>query len=107
MRLSPPCFISLFTPVFKRSLPELRQLRYFVCVLEQGSTVQPWAALGRIANATQDFPGSGIAGAQVRRANALCSLSDDELSAAALATRVCWPTVHARWCGQVNGQAFC
>ncbi|MDO9195443.1 LysR substrate-binding domain-containing protein [Rhodoferax sp.] len=53
-----------------------------------GSTVQPWAALGRIADAAQRFQWSEIADAQVRRTNALCSLSDDELSPAALATRV-------------------
>jgi LysR family tcuABC transcriptional regulator len=53
-----------------------------------GSTVQPWAALGRIAEAAQCFQWSEIADAQVRRTNALCSLSDDELSPAALATRV-------------------
>jgi LysR family tcuABC transcriptional regulator len=53
-----------------------------------GSTVQPWAALGRIADAAQRFQWSQIADAQVCRTNALCSLSDDELSPAALATRV-------------------
>lgn len=53
-----------------------------------GSTVQPWAALGRIADAAQRFQWSEIADVQVRRTNALCSLSDDELSPAALATRV-------------------
>ena len=53
-----------------------------------GSTVQPWAALGRIVDAAQRFQWSEIADAQVRRTNALCSLSDDELSPAALATRV-------------------
>lgn len=53
-----------------------------------GSTVQPWAALGRVADAEQAFHWSEIADPQVRRSNALCSLSDDELSPAALATRV-------------------
>jgi len=53
-----------------------------------GSTVQPWAALGRVTDAAQRFHWSEIADAQVRRTNALCSLSDDELSPAALATRV-------------------
>ena len=53
-----------------------------------GSTVQPWAALGRVTDAVQRFEWSEIADAQVRRTNALCSLSDDELSPAALATRV-------------------
>lgn len=53
-----------------------------------GSTVQPWAALGRIADAAQRFQWLEIADARVCRGNALCSLSDDELSPAALATRV-------------------
>ncbi len=53
-----------------------------------GSTVQPWAALGRIADASQRFQWGEIVDAQVLRTNALCSLSDDELSPAALATRV-------------------
>lgn len=53
-----------------------------------GSTVQPWAALGRVTDAAQRFQWSEIADAQVRRTNALCSLSDDELSPAALAARV-------------------
>ena len=53
-----------------------------------GHTVQPWAALGRIAGAEKHFAWLEISDAQVRRSNALCSLSDDELSPAALATRV-------------------
>lgn len=53
-----------------------------------GCTVQPWAALGRVQNAALRLQWSEIADAQVRRSNALCSLSDDELSPAALATRV-------------------
>ncbi|MBC7610527.1 MAG: LysR family transcriptional regulator [Polaromonas sp.] len=53
-----------------------------------GCTVQPWAALGRVQNAAQRLQWTEIADAQVRRSNALCSLSDDELSPAALATRV-------------------
>jgi LysR family tcuABC transcriptional regulator len=53
-----------------------------------GSTVQPWAALGRVTDAAQRYQWSEIADAQVFRTNALCSLSDDELSPAALATRV-------------------
>ena len=53
-----------------------------------GSTVQPWAALGRLQDAALRLQWSEIADAQVRRSNALCSLSDDELSPAALATRV-------------------
>lgn len=53
-----------------------------------GCTVQPWAALGRVHNAAQRLQWAAIADAQVHRSNALCSLSDDELSPAALATRV-------------------
>ena len=53
-----------------------------------GHTVQPWAALGRITEADKHFAWREITDTQVRRSNALCSLSDDELSPAALATRV-------------------
>jgi len=53
-----------------------------------GSTVQPWAALGRVHHAAQCLQWAEIMDPQVRRSNALCSLSDDELSPAALATRV-------------------
>lgn len=53
-----------------------------------GCTVQPWAALGRVQNAAQRLQWAEITDAQVHRSNALCSLSDDELSPAALATRV-------------------
>ena len=53
-----------------------------------GHTVQPWSAFGRITEAEKHFEWREITDAQVRRSNALCSLSDDELSPAALATRV-------------------
>jgi LysR family tcuABC transcriptional regulator len=53
-----------------------------------GCTLQPWAAVGRLADARLRFHLAEIADAQARRVNALCSLSDDELSPAALATRV-------------------
>jgi LysR family tcuABC transcriptional regulator len=53
-----------------------------------GCTLQPGAALGRFSDAKQRFLTSEIAQAQVRRHNSLCSLSDDELSPAALAARV-------------------
>ena len=52
------------------------------------STVQPWAALGRVHHAAQRLQWAEITDPQARRSNALCSLSDDELSPAALATRV-------------------
>lgn len=53
-----------------------------------GGTLQPWSALGRYADATERFALAELADAQARRRNVLCSLSDDELSPAALATRV-------------------
>jgi LysR family tcuABC transcriptional regulator len=53
-----------------------------------GCTLQPGAALARFADAGERFAFSEIADPQVRRINSLCSLSDDELSPAALATRV-------------------
>jgi LysR family tcuABC transcriptional regulator len=53
-----------------------------------GSTVQPWAALAGLADAAKRFTWAEIADTQVRRVNAICSLSDDELSPAALAARV-------------------
>jgi LysR family tcuABC transcriptional regulator len=53
-----------------------------------GCTIQPWAALGRFADAQERFQLSEIADARVRRLNSLCSLSDDELSPAGLAARV-------------------
>ena len=53
-----------------------------------GSTVQPWAALAGIPDAAKRFTWAEIADTQVRRVNAICSLSDDELSPAALAAGV-------------------
>ena len=53
-----------------------------------GATIQPWAALGRFADAQERFQLAEIADPQATRLNALCSLSDDELSPAALAVRV-------------------
>jgi LysR family transcriptional regulator, regulatory protein for tcuABC len=56
-----------------------------------GSTVQPWAALATftgLSDAAERFTWAEIADTQVRRVNAICSLSDDELSPAALAARV-------------------
>ena len=53
-----------------------------------GATVQPWAAVGRFADADTRFALSEISDTGARRSNALCSLSDDELSPAALAARV-------------------
>jgi LysR family tcuABC transcriptional regulator len=53
-----------------------------------GATVQPWAALGRHPDAAQRFQIARIADKQAQRINLLCSLSEDELSPAALAARV-------------------
>lgn len=53
-----------------------------------GCTLQPWAAVARFPDADQRFHLAEITDAQARRVNALCSLSDDELSPAGLATRV-------------------
>lgn len=53
-----------------------------------GSTVQPWASMGRYADAAQRFEWSRITDKDALRTNLLCSLSDDELSPAALAARV-------------------
>lgn len=53
-----------------------------------GATLQPWAALGRFADAASRFHLAEITDPLVLRHNVLCSLSDDELSPAALAARV-------------------
>jgi LysR family tcuABC transcriptional regulator len=53
-----------------------------------GATLQPWAALGRHADAAQRFQIARITDKQAQRINLLCSLSEDELSPAALAARV-------------------
>lgn len=52
-----------------------------------GSTIQPSAALGRLPDADRHFHWAALAADDVRRQNLLCSLSDDELTPAALATR--------------------
>ena len=53
-----------------------------------GCSVQPWAALKRITGMAERLAVAVIADGRVVRSSALCSLSDDELSPAALATRV-------------------
>ena len=53
-----------------------------------GSTVQPGAAVGRYPDAAERFHLAPLADRQASRRNAICSLSDDELSPAALAVRV-------------------
>ena len=53
-----------------------------------GCTLQPWAAVARYADADQRFVLTELRDPLALRASALCSLSDDELSPAALAARV-------------------
>ncbi len=53
-----------------------------------GFTVQPWAAVCRFRDAAARFHLVEITDLKARRMNSLCSLSDDELSPAALASRV-------------------
>ncbi|HWI82129.1 LysR family transcriptional regulator [Ramlibacter sp.] len=53
-----------------------------------GCTVQPWAAIGRYADGAARFALAEIADAEASRLNSLCSISDDELSPAAIAARV-------------------
>lgn len=53
-----------------------------------GCTVQPRVAVGRFPDAAERFHLAEIADTPARRLNSLCSLSDDELSPAALAARV-------------------
>ena len=53
-----------------------------------GATVQPWAVVGRYPDADTRFHLAELADPLARRPNVLCSLSDDELSPAALAARV-------------------
>ena len=68
-----------------------------------GATIQPGAATARPAHA--ELVQVRIADAQVGRRNVLASLSDDELSPAALATRVVIAEVarelvrEGRWAG--------
>ena len=53
-----------------------------------GSTLQPWAAMGRYPDADTRLQCARLTDAPARRVNLLCSLSDEELSPAALAARV-------------------
>lgn len=52
-----------------------------------GATVQPWAALARQPEADTRLRWVELAGAGLSRPNLLCSLSEDEMSPAVLATR--------------------
>jgi LysR family tcuABC transcriptional regulator len=53
-----------------------------------GGTLQPWAAVARMSQERESLYMARITDHQVTRVNLLCGLSDDELSPAALATRV-------------------
>ncbi len=53
-----------------------------------GATLQPWAAVARMGDERQRLYMARISDHQVRRVNLLCSLSEEELSPAALAARV-------------------
>lgn len=53
-----------------------------------GFTIQPGAALARFPDADGLFQMAEISGTRLHRLNSLCSLSDDELSPAALGVRV-------------------
>ena len=53
-----------------------------------GATLQPWAAVARMGAAREHLYMARISDHQVKRVNLLCGLSDEELSPAALATRV-------------------
>ena len=53
-----------------------------------GATIQPWAATRRIPDAPSRFRLSEISDADAVRRSLLCSLSNDELTPAALAVRV-------------------
>lgn len=53
-----------------------------------GGSLQPWSAVARYRDVAERFALSELVDPLARRRNMLCSLSDDELSPAALATRV-------------------
>lgn len=69
---------------------EIDSLAILMDAVDQGlgCTLQPWAAVGRYPDAERRFALAEIADSEVSRLNSLCSLSDDELSPAALAARV-------------------
>lgn len=53
-----------------------------------GGTLQPWSATRRVPDAADRFQLADIADAEAHRLSSLCSLSNEELSPAALAARV-------------------
>lgn len=86
---------------------EIDSLSMLMHAVDQGlgATLQPGAALGRFADGAERFQLSELSDRGAQRLNVLCSLSDDELSPAALAARVvladCARTLVAegRWLG--------
>lgn len=76
--------------VMPRVVLEVDSLSMLMAAVDAGlgATLQPRAAVGRFPDAEQRFSLVLIDDVQVNRINLLCSLSDDELSPAALATRV-------------------
>lgn len=75
------------TPSVVMEMDSLAMLMDAVCA-GLGSTLQPWAAVARMSDVSDKLYMARIVDHQVRRVNLLCGLSDDELSPAALATRV-------------------
>ncbi len=73
-----------------RLVAEIDSLAMLMEVVDagMGATVQPGAATGRFPDAAERFHLAPLADRQARRRNAVCSISDDELSPAALAARV-------------------
>ncbi len=69
---------------------EIDSLTMLMAAVEAGlgGSLQPWSAVSRYSDASERFVLSELADTLARRRNMLCSLSDDELSPAALATRV-------------------
>jgi LysR family transcriptional regulator, regulatory protein for tcuABC len=75
------------TPQVTLEIDSLAMLMDAVCS-GLGATLQPWAAVARMVQERDLLYMARIADHQVTRVNLLCALSDDELSPAALATRV-------------------
>lgn len=69
---------------------EIDSLTMLMAAVEDGlgGSLQPWSAVSRYSDVATRFALSELADTLARRRNMLCSLSDDELSPAALATRV-------------------
>ena len=69
---------------------EIDSLAVLMDAVDQGlgCTIQPWAAIGRQADAARRFVLTELTDPEASRLNSLCRLSDDELSPAGLAARV-------------------